>query len=77
MYNVRIIFPASMHMEILEKFHQGHQGITKTREQARQSVWWPGLSIQIKEMVKNCPICCKSHSQCVQPLLPSTLQLLP
>ena len=77
MRRIRIVIPATMHMEILEKLHEGHQGITKTRERARQSVWWPGLSSQIEEMVKNCPTCCKSQSQHVQPLLPSTLPSLP
>ena len=62
MRGVRMVIPATMHMEILEKLHKGHQGITKTREWARQSVWWPGLFNQIEEMVKNCPTCCKSQS---------------
>ncbi|MCY3930012.1 MAG: RNase H-like domain-containing protein, partial [Acidobacteria bacterium] len=77
MRGTRIVIPVSMHMEILEKLHEGHQGITKTRERAKQSVWWPGLSSQIEEMVKNCPTCCKSQSQRAQPLIPSTLPSLP
>ena len=46
---IRIVIPVSLRMEILEKLHTGHQGITKCREQARQSVWWPGLSSQLAE----------------------------
>ena len=34
----RIVIPLSMQSEILRKLHCGHQGITKCRERARQSV---------------------------------------
>ena len=34
MCRVRIVIPAKMHTEILEKLHEGHQGIPKTREWA-------------------------------------------
>ena len=67
MRGTRIVIPAVMRREILNKRHEGHQGIAKTRECARQSVWWPGLSSQIEEMVKNCPTCCKLQSQGAQP----------
>ena len=77
MRDTRIVIPAAMWMKILEKLHEGHQGITKTRERARQSVWWPGFSIHIEEMVKNCPTCCKFQSQRAQPLIKSTLPSLP
>ena len=77
MQGTRIVIPAAMRVKILEKLHEGHQGITKTRECARQSVWWPGLSSHIEEIVKNCPTCCKFHSQHAQPLIKSTLPSLP
>ena len=34
----RIVIPLSLQSEILGKLHCGHQGITKCRERARQSV---------------------------------------
>ena len=66
-----------MRLEILDKIHTGHQGITKCRERARQSVWWPGLSTQLEELVKTCPECVKAQKQRAQPLVTSTFPELP
>ena len=35
----RIIIPSVLHLDILDKLHSGHQGISKCRERARQEVW--------------------------------------
>ena len=43
MRNSQIVIPKSLQPEILQKLHNGHQGITKCRECARNSVWWPGI----------------------------------
>ena len=66
-----------MRLEILDKIHTCHQGITKCRERARQSVWWPGLSRQLEELVKNCITCVKAQKQRAQPLVTTTFPELP
>ena len=67
----RIVIPQSMRTEILQKLHLGHQGITRCRERAKQSVWWPGISKQIEETVQKCLICCQHLTQRAEPLLPT------
>ena len=73
----RIIIPSRLRPTILEKLHTGHQGISKCREKARSSVWWPGLGKQLETLINNCSICNKFQSQAVEPLIPSALPSLP
>ena len=69
----RLVIPTSMRLDILDKLHAGHLGISKCRERARCSVWWPGLSKQIEQLVQNCSICIKERSNRSEPLIPSVL----
>ena len=60
-----------MRLQVLDKVHEGHQGIVKSRERAKTSVWWPGLSCEIQDMVENCKICAKYRQQRAEPLIPT------
>ena len=53
----------------LEKLHEGHQGNVKCRRRAVQSVWWPGVSKNIKELIDNCRICCQTTKSHPEPLI--------
>ena len=53
----RIVVPQSERSRILELLHQGHSGIAKTRQLARQLYYWPGLSNDVKLLVENCHAC--------------------
>ncbi len=60
------------------KFYVNYtKGITKTRERAHQSVWWPGLNSEIANVINICTKCCKERYQSPQPLLPSVFPELP
>jgi len=61
----------------LEKLHIGHQGITKCRRRATQSVWWPGIYKDIEQMISKCSVCSKHKVQHQEPLLPSALPEYP
>lgn len=55
----RIIIPESLRGEIIERIHEGHLGLTKCRERAQTSVWWPGLSSELKQKIEKCKFCCE------------------
>ncbi|EZA59686.1 hypothetical protein X777_16669, partial [Ooceraea biroi] len=43
--------------DLLIKVHEGHLGINKCRDRARQSIWWLGLNTQLKHLIESCPQC--------------------
>ena len=64
MKGMRILIPSNLRLDVLDKIHQGHLGITKCRERAKQSVWWPGLSTQVQDMVQSCRTCAMHLVRC-------------
>ena len=50
-----------MRLDILDKLHEGHQGVTRCRERTKTSVWWPGLSKQLEDLVTNCTTCARER----------------
>jgi hypothetical protein len=67
----RMIIPPTLQPWALQKIHEGHFGITKCRLRARESVWWPGISSAIEDMVKSCHVCIRHSTNNHEPLLPS------
>ena len=67
----RLVIPSTMRNYVLVKLHEGHQGVVKCRERAQQSVWWPGLSQQLNEVVLNCRACCQERQNHREPLTPT------
>lgn len=60
--NTAIIVPDSMRKEMLTKIHSGHLGISRSKNLARGSVFWPTMNSEIKNIVEQCPICVKYRS---------------
>ena len=77
LYDDRIVIPRSMRLDILDRIHQGHLGITKCRARARTSVWWPGLSKSIEDMISNCVTCAKHRPEQREPLMPASFPSRP
>ena len=59
MYGSRIVVPEILREVTLHKLHRGHQGIVRSRLRAQTSVWWPGISKQLSDLVKKCPECAR------------------
>lgn len=55
----RIVIPQSLRATLLEMIHNGHPGETKSILKARESIYWPGINNDIKDMVKKCELCNK------------------
>ena len=73
-YGDRIVIPASMRADMLERIHEGHFGINKCLERARHTVWWPGITSDIKRIVSNCESCqVKLRSNTKEPLYTTPL----
>ena len=73
LYNERIVVPQALQGGTMACIHEGHQGIERCRMRAKNSVWWPGMSKALTEMVTNCPICVKASAVHKEPLMPTPL----
>ena len=71
---MRIVVPPSMGPCILELIHGTHAGIVKCKQRAREALYWPGMSAQIEDKVKDC-IMCRDYAPAQQkePLIPSPI----
>lgn len=69
LYRTRIVIPRDLQKKTLQKIHHGHQGILKCRQRVTSAVWWPGVSKEIEEFVKACPVCLKTALPHKEPLL--------
>ena len=74
----KIVVPSSLRGEMLEKLHEGHLGINKTIARARDVLFWPRMSVEITEKIKNCPVCLENRpSQQPEPLKSHEIPPLP
>ncbi|XP_026054529.1 uncharacterized protein K02A2.6-like [Carassius auratus] len=53
----KIIIPHALRAEMLERIHTGHMGIERSKQRARDILFWPGMNKQIEEMVERCTTC--------------------
>jgi hypothetical protein len=53
----RTVIPKLLRKSILDRLKSGHMGATKTKERARQVVWWPLIDNDIELVTKQCATC--------------------
>ena len=46
-----------MRMDMKVKIHDGHLGIEKCKFRARETLFWPGMNMEITEIIKGCSEC--------------------
>ena len=65
-----IVIPNKLRQSCLARLHIAHMGVNKTLYQARQSVFWPGLTKDINEIILACSTCMKyAAKNCAKPLI--------
>ena len=73
LHGTRIVIPASLREETMDKIHTGHQGIERCRLRVRNSVWWPRVTQEMTEKIQHCPVCAKEAVPRKEPLMVSPL----
>ena len=71
----RVVIPTSMHHEMKMKVHAGHTGINSCLRHARELIYWPGISAEIRQYVETCDVCASYASK--QPEEPLHLHDVP
>ena len=73
-----IIFPSSLREEMLHKIHKAHQGADRSIRRARESFFWPGMQVAIKEKCLSCGFCAQCVSERPQePMKSHTIPIRP
>ncbi len=63
--------PPSLRQRTHEELHAAHQGVESTLRRACETVFWPGLTSEIKDLVSTCDTCNSITSkQSKEPLIP-------
>lgn len=76
--NHQILIPESLRSSILSKIHEGHMGIQRCKDLARQSVYWPNLYNDIENVVSNCEICMRyQNSKTKSKMVPHEIMDMP
>ncbi|MEL6802988.1 MAG: RNase H-like domain-containing protein, partial [Bacteroidota bacterium] len=57
LYNNRVVIPKVLRQSILGSLHSAHQGISSMTSRAESSVFWPGITADIREMRERCTKC--------------------
>ena len=65
LYRNRVVVPETLRSEILRNIHDGHLGLAKCRARAQDSVWWPGITQDICNLINHCEFC-QTHRQSQQ-----------
>ena len=75
LYKGRTVIPGILRSEILAALHAAHQGVTAMSSRAQDSVFWPGLSLDIQKTRDSCNSC--SLNAPSQPRMPPVEPCLP
>lgn len=76
--NSRIVIPVTLRSRAVTLAHEGHQGLTKTKQLIREKVWFPGIDSWVKREIEKCLPCqANSPEKHPEPLQMTTLPPAP
>ena len=62
MKGTQIVIPRVLRKDMLVKLHEPHFGVEKTRNLAKDIMYWPEMSAHIEDYVSKCGICLENRS---------------
>ena len=70
---LRYCIPVALREEYLAELHKGHLSVNKQADQARSSIYWPGIDGDIEDYTKRCTQCLLHSQTRKEPLRPSEI----
>ena len=72
LYGDRIVIPPSLRPNVLSTLHAAHQGVDKMLSRAEYSVFWPGITNDIRSLRERCADCNRNapSNPCAPPTPP-------
>ena len=53
----RIVVPLTVRPYFLDRLHSAHTGVNGCLRRAKEALYWPGITTDIKRLVEACPVC--------------------
>lgn len=73
-----MVIPSSLRRDMKQKLQASHLGVESCLRRARETIFWPGMSNEIKEMIATCETCRKYEtSNQKEPLMPQEVPSRP
>ena len=66
----QVVVPKSLRRSLLSKIHSSHIGTGGCIRKAREALYWPRMTTEIRDLVSKCDICLKyRNNQCKEPMI--------
>lgn len=53
----RVVIPKSLQCHMVNRVHYAHTGTASSLSQARECIYWPGMSTDVKHFIEKCDVC--------------------
>ena len=60
---LRIVIPPSLRNNMLKLIHKTHLGLCKSKQRAREVMYWPAMNSDIDTLISNCSVCAEHQNQ--------------